>query len=211
VLLKILTSGLITVPKLNDMKKLLWFCSILILAIGCAPKSKYEQLKARELAKGIREDSLFLGLYLGMSKKDFYDHCTELNKQRILTIGTRKVSTVYKLEEGLDHPALMNFYPNFYDGKIAEMPVSFNYEAWAPWNKDLWSTKLLPDVVHMLEEWYGKGFIKVERPKRKPIFVKIDGNRRIIVSIEDDTHVDVLFTDLLVEEKFRKEKQMGQK
>jgi hypothetical protein len=30
---------------------------------------------------GPKSDSLFLGFYLGMPQKDFFDHCTELNKQ----------------------------------------------------------------------------------------------------------------------------------
>jgi hypothetical protein len=33
---------------------------------GCSPKSKYDRKLKHELAKGIRNDSLFLGLYLGM-------------------------------------------------------------------------------------------------------------------------------------------------
>ena len=39
---------------------------------GCTPKAKYDRMVKRELASGIRNDSIFMGLYLGMPEKDFY-------------------------------------------------------------------------------------------------------------------------------------------
>jgi len=167
----------------------------LLLLLHCAPKSEYEKMRQRELARGVRVDSLFLGMHFGMTAEEFYTHCWELNKQGLIRQGPKNQSVEYQLEE-LRFPAKMNFYPNFSpDRKIYEMPVAISYTAWAPWNKSLQGDSLQLDVVNMLERWYGGSFLKVENPKKGVVYVKIDGNRQIRV-LNDDFQVKVFFTDL---------------
>ncbi|WP_353481905.1 hypothetical protein [Haliscomenobacter sp.] len=176
---------------------ILWSLILLVslfVMSGC--QSDYEKMRNRELASGIRHDSLFFGFYMGMPNQDFFAHCLKLNRQRILTNdgGGRKVKCYLKNTE----PRIaMTFYPNFKDGKIREIPVEFYYETWAPWNKEYWSEKLLPRVLGVLEKWYGKGFIKVEDKEKGTIYVKVDGNRQIVVGIKNDQQVKANFTDLL--------------
>ncbi len=65
---------------------------------GCTPKAKYERKLKHELAKGVRYDSLFLGLYLGMPEKDFYIHCWELNKKGLIRQGSNNTTVEYRYE-----------------------------------------------------------------------------------------------------------------
>jgi len=101
----------------------------------------------------------------------------------------------------------MNFYPDFFNNKVAKMRVSFQYDAWAPWNRHLYSDTLLLKVVDLYKGWYNKGnpFLKIEDKKRGVIYVKVDGNRRIIIGRADDMTVRVDYTDLFVEPQMNKE------
>jgi hypothetical protein len=170
-----------------------------------ACKSDYERLVERELASGVRHDSIFMGIYLGMSAKDFYAQCWELNKQKLIRQGNSNTSVLYEMTE-LKHKADMNFYPTFNGDKILEMPVIFSYTAWAPWNKELWSDSLILDVKNLMEKWYGPGFIKLEHPEKGIRWVKVDGNRRIMLWKEDDQQVKALYTDLTMEDELNAEK-----
>ena len=190
----------------NDSQKRLLnrtgFLTLLVLTIifsgllltGC--KSEYEQLVERELASGERHDSLFFGLYLGMTADSFYKHCWELNKTKKFKQGQFNTSVEYTMDE-LEYPAVMNFYPTFNDvGVVAEMPVMFNYKGWAPWNKKLWADSLVLQVKDLMEKWYGPGFIEMKHPEKGTRYVKVDGNRRIILWAVDEQYVKALYSDL---------------
>jgi hypothetical protein len=170
-----------------------------ILISGCSPKARYERMLNRELASGIRHDSLFMGLYLGMTQKDFYVHCWNLNHKGLIRQGEGNTTVEYKMRGELKHSGQMNFYPKFADGKIYEMPVRFAYSGWAPWNKELSSKNLMKDVLQWYKKIYGTGFIEVDHPERGPAFVKVDGNRRITIFKTDDLYVWAVFTDLTAE------------
>ena len=182
-------------------------CLLIILAAGiifsysCTPKARYERKLSRELSTGVRNDSLFMGLYLGMPAKDFYLHCWELNRKGLIRQGQRDTTVEYMMEQELNHPAAMNFYPIFVEGKIFEMPVRYNYSGWAPWNKTLSADSLLLDVLSLYKKNYGKRFMYVAHPEKGKAYIKIDGNRRIAIYKENDLNVWAVFTDMLVDEK----------
>ncbi len=181
---------------LRNVLRLLLASSLLIS--GC--QSEYERMLEEELARGARHDSLFLGLHFGMSRKDFFVHCWRLNRDSVIRQGANNSSVLYKLEDELDSPADMNFYPNFVDTTIHEMPVIFSYEGWAPWNKDLSSDSLLVEVLELLRAWHGgREFLKVDSPGKRSAYVKVDGNRRILVHPDGEQDVRVLYTDMSVE------------
>jgi hypothetical protein len=184
-------------------------CLLLITIIlgGCAGHGsrEYEALKQQELAKGIRQDSVFMSIRFGMTSKEFYLYCWEMNKKNVFTNGTRNISVLYKLPNELKHPVSMNFYPDFDQNKLYKMWATFEYDAWAPWNRNLCSDSLLPDVLRLYRKWYeGNDFIKLTDTKRGTIFVKVDGNRRITVGTPDERLVKVDYTDLLVEQQLKK-------
>ena len=188
-------------------RKTVWFASVLIAGLiiyGCSPKSKYENRLKTELESGVRNDTLFMGIYFGMGEKEFYSHCWNLNKEGLIKQGPQNTTVEHELKDELNYPATMYFYPEFKDGKIYEMPVRFVYNGWTPWNKKLSSDKLQLDVLEWIEETYGDGFMKVKHPKRGIAYFKVDGNRRITIFKEDDTHVWAVFTDMLIETNLKK-------
>ncbi len=162
---------------------------------GCSDNSSYQQLLASELALNTRKDSLFHGIYLGMSKKDFYTHCWDLNNRGVFHQGTRNTTVLYRLED-LQHQVLMDFYPVFQNDSIVEMPVYFKYAGWAPWNKHLFADSLREHLVPLFEEWYGSGFMPVTLEDQRTGYVKIDGNRRILLTVEDEKNVKALISDM---------------
>jgi len=180
--------------------------------LSCNPKDRYDWLVKKELEKGIRVDSLFMGIHLGMTDKDFYTHCWELNKQGLIRQSTSNTAVLYKMSELAD-PVEMNFYPSFYEGRIYEMPVKYRYEGWSPWNKHLSSDSLQLEILKLYKTWYGEDFMEVVHPKRGAAFVKVDGNRRITIFKKDEVEVWAIFTDLLVEkeleEGFPKDDSIG--
>ena len=190
------------------MKRCCFYFALMLLISACdADNTKtYPELVKQELGKGVRNDSLFLGLYLGMSSKDFYGHCWELNKNGIISDGANNTMVKFKVDSGLKHPATMNFYPDFYENKIYKMRVDFQYDGWAPWNKNLYADSLLPEVVKLYKQWYPKGneFISLKDSARGTIYIKVDGNRRITIGRYSEMLVKADFTDLLIEEKLKK-------
>ena len=151
-------------------------------------------------------DSLFLGIYLGMDKQAFYDHCWELNKQKLVTHGPKNQEVEYILADVLDQPVMMRFYPSFYNDKIVDMPVLYSYQAWAPWNKQYSSDSLLVKMLDVYKKWYGADFKTLQHEKMGTIYYKIDGKRRINLFIRDDQFIQAVFTDLKLDHD-RKEKE----
>ncbi len=185
-----------------------WIVAVAIMTIGCIG-SEYDRLKNRELARNVRYDSLFLGIKFGMTRKDFFSHCWDLNKKGVLTQGPGNLSVQYKLDSSnLKSSAYLWFYPEFEDDKIVKMPMKITYQAWAPWNKQLSSDSLLVDVKKMLVKWYGGDFILVKNNSDdRVLWVKIDGNRRIRLFIENISTVRADITDLIELEKSKKEEK----
>jgi hypothetical protein len=187
------------------MKLLIFLLGVLFLGTeGCkqSPLEQYHALikKERESSKTVND--IFFAISLGMPSKDFYTHCWQMNKQGIFADGPGSMSVLHKLTNNeLKYPANMNFYPNFTNEKISSMWVKFEYAGWMPWNKKLSSDSLLPDVLKLYQKWYpdGNPFLKVTSKKRGDAYVKVDGNRRILVRRYDDMDVKVDYTDIRVE------------
>jgi hypothetical protein len=186
-------------------KRINWmilFVMMGVLISGCSPRAKYNRMLKRELASGVKCDSLFMGLYFGMPEKDFYLHCWALNKKGLIRQGENNTTVHYEMKKELKYPASMDFYPKFKEGKISEMPVMFKYTGWAPWNKELTSKKLQADIVRYFEKTYGERFFEVKDPKRGSAFISIKGNRRISVFIQNDLYTWALFTNMLTEKNW---------
>lgn len=175
----------------------------------CSKKAKYETMIREGLESGQRHDTLFLGLYLGMTSEDFYKHCWDLNKQGLVRQGNDNASVLYVLEDELKAPVDVNFYPSFYEEKIYEMPVKFKYQGWAPWNKQFDSDSLQVELVEVYKGWYGPGFMEINHSSRGKAFVKVDGNRRI--SIYRDKSADgtvwALYTDMSLHKEVTEKKK----
>jgi hypothetical protein len=148
-------------------------------------------------------DTLFLGFSLGMGRKEFYDYCWQKNKERMFTHGPTNQMVQYKLIGELDQPVYMRFYPYFYEDKISEMDVTFDYEAWAPWNRQYSADTLLKKMLPVFEKWYGEGFKVAETKRRGTVYYRRDGYRRITLFRKDDQYVEAIFTDVRDEKEWK--------
>lgn len=177
----------------------------MILMIACN-SDRYEALLQKELSSGHRVDSIFFGIYLGMTSEQFYKHCWEMNKKGLFTDGQNNTAVLYKLDNHeLKYPASMNFYPEFHHDRVFKMKAIFNYDAWAPWNKAMSSDSLFADLLNLYTKWYPNGnpFIRIDHEKRGTIYVKLDGNRRIVIGKYDDMSIKADYTDLLKEQEIK--------
>jgi hypothetical protein len=176
--------------------------SVMLFLVGCSFLLSCEKFRS-EANNSKSTDSLFLGIFLGMDRKAFYDYCWEQNRKKVFVHGPGNQSVQYKLEDQLTEPVSMQFYPTFHEDKIFEMPVTFNYESWAPWNKKYQADSLLQEMVPLFKRWYGEDFRKLDHPTMGPVFYKIDGKRRINLFRKDDQYVQAVFTDLKVEKTLK--------
>ncbi len=164
--------------------------------ISCSPEEiTYESLVQNGLNSGERVDSLFLGYYFGMHRDDFHIKSWEMNKEEKMT-GLTKIE--YKFDQ-LKSRATMTFYPTFVDDLIAAMPVTYGYDAWAPWNEEFWPENLLQDLIEFYEEEYDTRFSYVLLPfVNEYAYVSVEGNREIRMYKNSENTVMVEFIDLSV-------------
>lgn len=182
------------------------FALTIITIFSCSEKQRYNRLVQNELASGIRHDSLFLNLELGMTSESFYKICWEMNKHGLIRQGSGNTTVLYEMKDDLKFPAELNFYPTFFEDKIYEIPVQIKYKAWAPWNKPMQSDSLQLDVLSLFKKWYGDDFMEVSSPDPKHMaYVRVDGNRRISIyrDKDNDAMVWALFSDLSKEKEFK--------
>jgi len=171
-----------------------WTISGLIICTSCA-ENKYSELVTKELASGVVHDSLFLGLRLGQSRKDFFEICWDLNREKKVTHSELYPFVKYPLPkktelEPVDDMTML-FYGDFNQEKtvMTGMKLQFYYEAWALWNKSLQSDQLLIAVKDSLSKWYpGNEFLEMKKDSLQ-FFVKVDGNRRITIKPLDDKRI----------------------
>ena len=141
----------------------------------------------------VRVDSLFLGYYFGMTKKDFMDHSWQLNKEGIIS----GYSTIGHTFRELEYPALMEFFPEFDEDRIIRMPVKMEYRGWAPWNEHLSVENLMKDLVNYYEQSEGEHFRTLSSSDTDdPVYRSIRGNREIQISRHSINKVMVMFSDL---------------
>lgn len=174
----------------------------LILFLSACTQSDYTKLVKRELGKGVRMDSVIFGINLGDTRDEFYGKCFDLNKKHLVTQGPKGATVQYLFTDSLIHkdPASLRllFIPAF-DEKdiIKEVNLEFSYMAWAPWNAELQSEKLIEKVKEIVMMWYkGNPFVMIKLNDQE-LPVKVDGNRRLIVYIKDEQNVVVKVHDIL--------------
>ncbi len=176
---------------------------LFLMQMSCE-KSEYAKLVKREMDKNIANDSLIFGMKFGQTRKLFFDQCWKLNNKKIINQSSSNKFVAYKLpmakEDSTKNAITMLFYGIFNKQKIMTgMDMKFHYIGWSLWNKSLQSDKLLPVVKDSLKSWFpGNDFITVPAKKTKgEIYIKVDGNRRIVIEpLKDSREVDVRIDDL---------------
>ena len=184
----------------------LYFFGIIILFISCK-KNPYVILERDEIASGVRYDSLFLGVKFGMSSKEFYSHCWDLNRKKLVSQGPSNNSVKYLIPtESVGQNIEMLFYPVFNNDTVYEVNTTFSYTGWAPWNKETSAEYLMDEIIELLSKWYVTEFYEIKGPKNKSkLYATINGNRRIALTKVTEREIRARFTDVLIEQKLENE------
>ena len=126
-----------------------------LIFFSCSPEKKLKRVIEKELATGVKNDSLFLGLTFGITMEEFFEQCRELNKQGLVREGSKNMSVEYIFKDSLDQPIAFNFYADrATNGPIHKYYTSFYYYAYAL-NRHLYADRLLEMLPSILMEWYG--------------------------------------------------------
>lgn len=178
-------------------------CFVIILSVACN-QSQYDTVVKRELATGKEYNDLMFDMQIGLSKKEFYGRCWQLNKEKLVAQGPSNqyvrhvldsVSPIYNPSSRIE----MLFFGLFDEEDLMRgMRFRFSYTAWAPWNKALQPEKLQEEVKEMMKTLYpGNEFFNLDtKINDQPIAVKIDGNRLITVYVFDNRFVQAYIEDL---------------
>lgn len=175
----------------------------LLVQVSCN-RSDYSKLVNNEMDKNVVNDSLIFGMKFGQTRELFYDQCWKLNNEKIITHGSSNQFVQYKLPtketDTTKSSITLNFYGIFNNDKIMTgMDMKFHYDGWSLWNKSLQADKLVPVVKDTLKSWFpGNDFISVKLKKgEKNVWVKVDGNRRILIEpLTDLREVNARIDDL---------------
>lgn len=182
----------------------IWLLGCCCFACERSPARALQDWQRRELAKGVRHDSLPGELYFGMSFAEFRIHCMELHRAGKASEGGLKSGSwlLAALPKGLAHPGYINYFPSFENDVITSLEAAVYYadtvvfSADRPFSQD----SLLGDVLGLMDSLYGPGFIPIESPKpgRGEVYAKITGNRRLSVWKDETDHylVNLWFVDL---------------
>jgi hypothetical protein len=165
-----------------------------------ACKSDYEQLLTRELSNGIRHDSVFRAIHFGMSKTSFFDYCRVQNKSGQFHHGSEVAGTSVMcfLPVGTD-TLTMNFFPDFEQEKLCHLWAVFRYYDWTPWQPEKQASELVKVVLQVAQQWYGGQFLALKTPKGNDFWVNVQGNRRVLISLPDQSTVRMEVTDMTTE------------
>ena len=148
-------------------------------------------------------DELVKGLYFGMERQAFFDHCWELNQNGETQHGTIDNNVMYMDSVNFDPKVVINFYPDFNEDKISKMPMSFYFHGWAPWDKDKLNQDILANqVIKLFEKRYEASFEERKAPNGRPFQVMFIGP--LMVRVYND--VDEMIVKADITHKYFKEK-----
>ncbi len=164
-----------------------------------SPLGRYKSALEQGLEAERGPEETVLGIELGMSDQQFYDRCTELNRQQLVTMGGGSNLVDHYLANDLDRPATLTFRPKFLGEnprRIQAMEITVIYEEWAPWNKSAYADKLLPEVVDYFNRTLGIELQQVHNPLYGTTYFSVEGYRLLALWVKDDSMVTGIITDL---------------
>ena len=176
------------------------FLFLCFVMVSC--ESEYSETVKRELQSGKVYEDLILGLKIGQTRKEFYDHCWELNKQKVISQGSgnkfaKQIILLDSTAQNQDKVEML-FYGIFDEEKIMHgMHMKFSYLKWAPWNEDYQSDVLVKKLQEKyIREYPGNPFIEIAIKGDINAYAKVDGNREILVYPNTNKDVTVKIGDL---------------
>ena len=177
------------------------FLVVLLLLLGTACTSEFDQWVREELRSGEEYNALIFGMEIGQNKQFFFERCAELNKQKLITQGKGRYAEYLmqpkdttKVAERIE----MQFFGIFKEDKISGMNMKFSYSGWAPWNPQYQPELLMEQLKDTLTQWFpGNAFRTLDiAASETPAYVKVDGNRLIRMFVINENQVAVRIEDL---------------
>lgn len=172
------------------------------LITSCSRKQSYEEIVKKELAQGVHYDSIIYGVRLGMTYYDFYSYCWEKNQEGIFKPNISGTGVMVILEEGFNSPVVLEFFPqvNHNSENIMKYNATIKYKNFSYYNKKHSIENLLNETLQAFEKGYkGNTFFTIPHKNKllKYNYIKIDGNRKIIIepTFEGDQLI-IKFEDL---------------
>lgn len=177
---------------------------VLLFMAACAPQDDSPEARYRravvaglESEEGPRET--VLGVRLGTPGQAYFDRCTELNRQQLVTMGGGGKSVDHRMPNDLDRPATLTFWPTFIDdgqNSVQSIETKFQYDDWAPWNPEASADSLLPQVTDYIARDLDLEFLELNHARYGRTMVNVTGNRLIAFWVQDKSTVKGMFTDL---------------
>lgn len=170
-----------------------------ILLTAC--ESEYSKTVKSEVKSGVKHEELFLEMNMGMTKKEFYSHCWDLNKRQLISQGSGNKYAKHIMELKNENDSITKVVVLFYGifdkfDVMYGMDMKMEYYSWAPWNKELHAPALAERIQKYYMDLYGMNpFIEIDIDQHKA-FAKIDGNRQILIYPTDNKSVSVKITDI---------------
>ena len=174
---------------------------LMLLLASCGEKISPEAMQSREMARGVRYDSLVYGIRFGMSMEDFARHCAEMNRKKLFMPNSQGNAVLLTLNEGFEDTVKFEFFPDRNEDRtLIRLMGTLRYEAFSYYDEKYDIGNLLEEARDFFEKGYGgNSFIAIphENPLMKHQYIKVDGNRKITLSPRfDGQSLDVLFEDL---------------
>jgi len=177
--------------KLNTPVLVLVF-AVMLIFLRCG-QAKYDK----------SYDELVMGLYFGMDRQVFFDHCWDLNQKGKTQHGTIDNNVMYMDSVNFEPKVVVNFYPDFIDDKISKLPMTFYFHGWAPWNKNkLSQVELSKQVIKWFENRYTGKFEKQKAPNGRSFNVLFSGP--LMIRVYND--IDEMIVKADISNKYFKDK-----
>lgn len=177
---------------------------VLSMLAGCgsedtSPLGRYRQAITEGLAASEHPDVSMLGLTLGMTDQEFWDRCTELNRQQLITMAGSSNQVSHPMPTDLDQPATLMLQPLFTADKprrIKSLQMDLNYDAWSPWNRNAQADSLLPRAAVYFATLLDTDLIELDHPQHGRTYASVQGNRLFALWRRDGSVVRGMLTDL---------------
>lgn len=173
-----------------------------------ACESEYSSLVKSEMASGEIHEELMFGMQIGQTKKDFFDTCWQLNKEKKISQGSgnkyAKYFTNIDSTAEIKQEVEILFYGIFDSLEVMQgMDIKASYVAWAPWNTKYHAPALMGAMQTYYEkELGGNPFIEIDIIKGKKAYAKVDGNRQLLMYTLTDKDIRVRWEDLRTRQGF---------
>jgi len=196
---------------MSKIAKLLVAISLLASFCSCNEKAKsswqiIEEKENSELAKGIINDTIFLGFYFGMSEEQVQDKFKELVKYGKISVND---INEYQYDFSFDYPkkATANFNIEYFNGKLYQMRLKVSSDELMNSQTSL----LFIRRKSLFRHKSGIETIKTEPllSKEKGIFdyYWINGNRKIRISDYLFSEVVIEYSNIQAEREFKKKEE----